>query len=103
MKRYTELDLQNTLVEYTETSLLRNSAENHGIPPTTLFNRVRGSKPASKAQIINQNLSPAMEERLTEWILFQGSLGYPPPKFGNWPEEYSETTRTSENAGPAGF
>ena len=49
MKRYTELDLQNALVEYAETGLLRNSAENHGIPPTTLFNRVRGSEPASKA------------------------------------------------------
>jgi len=78
MKRYTESDLQNALAEYAETGLLRSSAENHGIPPTTLFNRVRGSEPASKAQIINQRLSPAMEERLTEWILFQGSLGYPP-------------------------
>jgi len=66
MKRYNELDLQNALVEYAETGLLRSSAENHGIPPTTLFNRIRGSEPASKAQIINQKLSSAIEERLTE-------------------------------------
>ena len=77
MKRYTDLDLRNALAEFAETGLLRNSAENHGVPPTTLFNRVRGSGPANKSQIIKQKLSPAMEERLTEWILFQGSLGYP--------------------------
>jgi len=53
MKRYTESDLQNALAEYAETGLLRSSAENHGIPPTTLFNQVRSSEPASKAQIIN--------------------------------------------------
>jgi len=78
MKRHTQLDVQNALEEYAETGLLRGSAENYGIPITTLFNRVRGSEPAFKAQIINQKLSPAMEERLTEWILFQGSLDHPP-------------------------
>jgi len=77
VKRYTDLDLRNTLAEFTETGLLRNSAENHNVPPTTLFNQVRGSRPANKSQIIKQKLSPAMGERLTEWILFQGSLNYP--------------------------
>jgi len=77
MKQYTELDLQKALVEYEKTGLLRSSAENHGVPPTTLFNQVRGYEPASKAQTINRKLSPAIEERLTEWILFQGLIGYP--------------------------
>jgi len=53
MKRYTTSDLHNALLEYAETGLLRSSAENHGIPPTTLFNRVYGSDPASRAQITN--------------------------------------------------
>ena len=52
MKRYTDLDLRNALAEFAETGLLRNSAENHSVPPTTLFNRVCGSGLANKSQII---------------------------------------------------
>jgi len=78
MKQYTEEDLQNALAEYAETGKLRDAAKNHGIPHNTLYYRSQGTNPAPYAQINNQKLSPALEERFAEWILFQGSIGNPP-------------------------
>jgi len=66
MKPYTELDLQNALAEYAKTGKLRDAAKNHGIPHNTLYYRSKGTNPAPYAQITNQKLSPALEERLTE-------------------------------------
>jgi len=77
MKPYTELDLQNSLAEYAETGKLRDAAKNHGIPHNTLYYRSQGTNLAPYVQINNQKLSPALEERLAEWILFQGAIGNP--------------------------
>jgi len=66
MKPYKELDLQNALAEYAKTGKLCDAAKNHGIPHNTLYYRSKGTNPAPYAQITNQKLSPALEERLTE-------------------------------------
>jgi len=78
MESYTELDLQNALAEYAETGKLRHAAKNHAIPHNTLYYRSKGTNPAPYAQTTNQKLSPALEERLAEWILFQEAIGNPP-------------------------
>jgi hypothetical protein len=54
------------------------AAQKHGIPPTTLSDRLRGLSSKSEITQPAQLLSKSQEARLVTWILRQESLGYAP-------------------------
>ncbi|GAW09695.1 DDE-domain-containing partial [Lentinula edodes] len=56
---------------------VRKAAKAYGVHPATLQRRVHGGKSRSKAHAHQQNLSPAQEDLLVEWIKVQGQRGVP--------------------------
>src|SRR6266536_2148267 len=78
MDRYTEADIQNVLTDIANGVPTQTAAKNHGVPRTTLRDRISGSQNHRSAYSNMQRLSPEQEDRLTAWILRQESLNYAP-------------------------
>ena len=57
---------------------IRKTARKYHVPPSTLRDRLKGVLPHSVAHQDFQRLSTTQEDRLAEWVLFQGELGDPP-------------------------
>ncbi|KAJ3815118.1 hypothetical protein F5876DRAFT_5614, partial [Lentinula aff. lateritia] len=56
---------------------VHKAAKAYEIHPATLQRRVHGGKSRSEAHAHQQNLSPAQEDLLVEWIKVQGQHGVP--------------------------
>ena len=78
MKQYSEEELQQALQAILSGQTIKRAAIEHGIPRSTLQNRIKGQQPRSEAFSDFQRLRPVQEELLTTWILTQAALGLPP-------------------------
>ena len=78
MKPYDEQDLQSALDAVADGASIHQSAQEYGIPRSTLRNRIKGHQRRSEAFAYQQRLRPVQEELLTTWILAQAALGLPP-------------------------
>ena len=56
----------------------RAAAKAYGIPRTTLFSRLKGSKNARITHESQQRMTPLQEEFLVNWIIEEETRGYPP-------------------------
>ncbi|RKK81113.1 hypothetical protein BFJ71_g15730 [Fusarium oxysporum] len=77
---YTEDDVIEAMLDVTDNGLSQHeAAQKHGMPQTTLSDRLRGIPP--KPEVIHpaQLLSKSQETRLVTWILRQEALRYAPP------------------------
>ena len=75
---YVEFDLREACKAVLGGARINKTARKYRIPPTTLRDRLKGVLPHSVAHQNFQKLSMTQEDRLAEWILFQGELGDPP-------------------------
>ncbi|EGU88937.1 hypothetical protein FOXB_00543 [Fusarium oxysporum f. sp. conglutinans Fo5176] len=76
---YTENDVIEAMLDVTVNHLSQHqAAQKHGMPQTTLSDRLRGLP--SKSEVIQpaQLLYKSQESRLVTWILRQEALGYAP-------------------------
>ncbi|EGU86287.1 hypothetical protein FOXB_03195 [Fusarium oxysporum f. sp. conglutinans Fo5176] len=71
--------LVETMLDVTDNGLSQNqSAQKHGMPQTTLSDRLRGLPSKCEVTQPAQLLSKSHESRLVTWILRQEALGYAP-------------------------
>ena len=73
---YTENDVQNALADLRNGGALATAATRHGVPRTTLRDRLNSARSCRNAHDDEQRLSTVQEERLERWILRQEALGY---------------------------
>ena len=59
-------------------SSIRAAANKHGLPRSTLQDRIKGKVPVRVAHKHRQRLSPEQEGFLVDWILDQDSQGLSP-------------------------
>jgi Tc5 transposase DNA-binding domain/helix-turn-helix, Psq domain len=78
MDRYTEADIQNALADIANGVPTKTAAKTHGVPRTTLRDRISGSQNHRSAYSNMQRLSPEQEDHLAAWILQQESFNYAP-------------------------
>ena len=62
MKQYTEYDIENALIDVDNGISVRKAAREHGVPRSTLMDRLAGALPSSIAFQTFQALSPVQEE-----------------------------------------
>ncbi|RYC77805.1 hypothetical protein BFJ63_vAg19321 [Fusarium oxysporum f. sp. narcissi] len=76
---YTEDDVIKAMLDVTDNGLSQHeAAQKHGMPQTTLSDRLRGIPPKSEVTHPSRLLSKSQEARLITWILRQEALGYAP-------------------------
>jgi hypothetical protein len=76
MKRlYTEEDVQRALEDIANGKSVRRASLDWGPPRGTLERRIKGHVSRSEGAAPLQRLSPIQEQRLTDWVLVQESLG----------------------------
>ena len=76
---YTENDVIEAILDVTDNDLSQHqAAQKHGMPQTTLSDRLRGLPSKSEATQPAQLLYKSQEARLVTWILRQEALGYAP-------------------------
>jgi hypothetical protein len=76
---YTEDDVIEAMLDVTDNGLSQHeAAQKHGMPQTTLSDRLRGIPPKPEVTHPAQLLSKSQETRLVTWILRQEALGYAP-------------------------
>ena len=79
MKRsYTEDDVQYALRDIANGKSERKASLDWGVPRGTLQDRISGRLSRSEAHAYEQRLAPTQEQRLTDWVLVQESLGQSP-------------------------
>jgi hypothetical protein len=79
MKRlYTEEDVQRALEDIANRKSVRRASLDWGSPRGTLEGRIKGHVSRSEGATPLQRLSPIQEQRLTDWVLVQESLGLSP-------------------------
>jgi Tc5 transposase DNA-binding domain/helix-turn-helix, Psq domain len=76
--KYTEDDIQYALNDIKNRVSVRQAGIKWGIPRSTLQDRTYGHLSHSEAAQPSQKLSQVQEERLTNWILVQESIGLSP-------------------------
>ena len=69
MAAYIENDVQNALADLRNGGALATAATHHGVPRTTLRNRLNGAQSCRDAHDDEQRLSTVQEEHLERWIL----------------------------------
>ena len=75
---YTEEDVQNALNYMANGHSLRKTVLEFGVPRSTLYDRTNGVVSRQEAHMPQQRLSTVQEERLTQWVLTQESIGLAP-------------------------
>jgi len=75
---YTEDDLQRALADVALGRSVRKAGLDWGVPRSTLQERISGRVSRQEANEPSQRLSPVQEQRLTDWVLVQESLGRSP-------------------------
>ena len=76
--RYTEDDIQYTLRDIANSKSERKASLDWGVPRGTLQERTQGRVSRSESHAHLQRLAPVQEQRLTDWVLVQESLGRNP-------------------------
>ena len=76
MPSYSEADVTAAIDDILDGRGIRLAARDHGIPRTTIGNRIKGMDTHQKASQDLQRLSPDLETRLAQFALTQESLGY---------------------------
>ena len=76
MPSYTEADVAAAIDDILDGKGIRLAARDHGIPRTTIANRIKGIDTHQKASQDLQRLSPNLEAKLAQFVLSQESLGY---------------------------
>lgn len=72
---YTEYDVVCALAEVANGKSLRKAAIEWGVPRSTLYDRNTTTLPHQEAASHLQRLPTVVENRLTNWVLTQESLG----------------------------
>jgi 4-hydroxybenzoate polyprenyltransferase len=75
---YTEDDVQYALRDIANGKSERKASLDWGVPRGTLQDRISGRLSRSEAHAYEQRLAPIQEQRLTDWVLVQESLGQSP-------------------------
>jgi hypothetical protein len=75
---YTEDDVQYTLRDIANGKSERKASLDWGVPRSTIQQRILGCLPRTEAHIYKQRLASVQEQRLTDWVLVQESLGQSP-------------------------
>ena len=78
MATYTENDVQNALADIRNRGAKATASTHHGVPQTTLRDRLNGAQSYRDAHNDKQRLLTVQEECLERWILQQEALGYAP-------------------------
>ena len=78
MPLYTEEDVQFALNDIANGKSVRKASLDWGVPRPTLTARIQGAVSRIEANAYNQRLSPVQEQRLTNWVLVQESIGLNP-------------------------
>ena len=78
MALYTEADIANALADIANGVPVATAGSRHGIPRTTLRDRISGSQHHNTTHTNMQRLSPEQEEHLARQILRQEALNYAP-------------------------
>lgn len=74
--RYTEHDVTQALIDVADGKSLRQAALEWGVPRSTLQGRLHNPTTHQQAASHLQRLPTMIEDRLTDWILTQETLGY---------------------------
>jgi lambda repressor-like predicted transcriptional regulator len=72
---YTESDVQSALKEIANGKSIRKASLEWGVPRSTLHNRNTTTLPHQEAASYLQRLPTVVENRLTDWVLTQESIG----------------------------
>ncbi len=75
MSDYTEYDIMRALDEVANGTSLRRAALKWGVPRSTLQGRLKNPHTRQEAASYLQRLPTVIEDRLTEWVLTQETLG----------------------------
>jgi len=75
---YVEFDMREAYKAVHGGARIRKTARKFQVPYSTLRDRLHGVLPHSVAHQDFQKLSVDQEDKLAEWVLFQGELGDPP-------------------------
>ena len=75
---YTEDDVQFVFNDIVNRKSRRKASLDWGVLRTTLRNRITSAVSRPEAYTPSQRLSPVQEQRLTDWVLVQESLGLNP-------------------------
>jgi hypothetical protein len=75
---YTEDDVQHALRDIANGKSERKASLDWGVTRGTIQQRIRGRLPRAEAHAHEQRLAPVQEQRLTDWVLVQESLGQSP-------------------------
>jgi len=75
---YTKDDVQYALIDIANGKSERKASLDWGVPRGTLQDRISGRLSRSEAHEHQQRLAPVQEQRLTDWVLVQESLGQNP-------------------------
>ncbi|KAK1852830.1 transposase [Colletotrichum chrysophilum] len=78
MPSYSEDDVLRALAAIANGTSVKKAAFEHGVPRSTLQNRIRGVQTRDIAFSDLQRLSPTQESHLAEWVRIQAALGLPP-------------------------
>jgi hypothetical protein len=74
----TEADMQDALHAIANSMSQKKAGLEYGIPRGILQDRINSRISRQEAHLPQQRLSTVQEERLTQWILIQESLGLAP-------------------------
>lgn len=78
-KTYSEETIVDALFDITDGGIsMRKSSKKHGVPLTTLSNRLRGTATRNEAQESQQRLTVEQEKKIVDWIVLQERLGCAP-------------------------
>ena len=75
---YTEDDVQYALRDIANGKSERKASLDWGVSRGTIQDRISGRLSRSEAHAHKQRLAPIQEQRLTDWVLVQESLGQSP-------------------------
>jgi len=75
---YTEEDIQRALNAVANGVSQQKAGLEYGVPRSTLRDRINSTFSRVEAHEFQQRLSPVQENRLTQWVLNQESLGLAP-------------------------
>ena len=72
---YTEEDVQCALRDMANGKSERKASLDWGVPRSTIQQRIQGCLSRAEAHAHEQRLASVQEQRLTDWVLVQESLG----------------------------
>jgi hypothetical protein len=75
MPKYSDKDLKEAIEDAKSGTSLRRAANQHGVPYSTLRNRIHGKPTRNEAHEWRQLLPKSQEDLLCDWLIMQDKLG----------------------------